>query len=192
MNGKWIIFSCFIWIVGSTFAQRAHLVIGGTIGFKDEFFLTPSFTTPAQFAEFHIYDISVFTRVSKRRLGLEIDLGFEKAGYYFVRFNADSKATESLTLNRVLSGVSGLFYLKKTSKHKVDVQLGCQNYFNCTPAVNLNANYAMRTWKCAARVGLNYTFKSFLSGVFYEQTLRNDYPFENPSAVFGLRLGVIY
>lgn len=192
MSGKWIYFFCFAVLANFTFGQRAHLEVGGTIGFKDEFFMRPTFSASAQFAEFHVYDLSVFTRVSKRRLGLELDLGFEKAAYYFVRFDANSKATNPMNLNRILSDVSGFVYLKKNAKHKVDVQLGCRNYFNCTPNLTLNNTYSLRTWKCAARLGVNYTFKSFISGVYYEQTLRSDYSFGNPTAVFGLRLGVIY
>ena len=192
MRGHCFYFFCFVIIANTTLAQRMHLEVGGTLGFKDEFFRSPAFSSSAKFAEFHIFDITVLARVSKRRLGMEIDLGFEKAGDYFVRFNATSKATNYMNLNRVLCGVSGLFYVKKTAKSKVDIQLGCRNYFNCTPTLNLTETYVLSTWKCTARLGLNYTFKSFLSGVYFEQTLRNDYSFGNPTAIFGLRLGVIY
>jgi len=192
MKGNGFYFCCLMLLANTTFAQRMHLEVGGTVGFKDEFFQHPTFSLGAEFAEFHIFDISLLARVSKRRLGLEMDLGFEKSSDYFVRFDATSKTTNYMNLNRVLSDVSGLIYLKKSAKHKVDVQLGCRNYFNCTPDLNLTETYALRTWKCAARLGLNYTCKSFLCGVYYEQALRNDYSFGNPTAVFGIRLGVIY
>jgi hypothetical protein len=184
-----IVITCLLSL--PTFAQRPHLELGATVGFKDEFFLRPEFAPGAAFAEFHIYDLTLFTRISKARWGAEIDLGFEKAANYFIRFDGASTSNDYFNLNRLKNGVYAHYYLLKNARNKWDIQLGCTQSFNFSPLF-LGTAHPLKTWKLSARGGLNYTFKSFISGLFYEYTLRNDYTFSPPNALFGLRLGLIY
>lgn len=174
-----------------TFAQRMHLELGANLGFKDEFFLRPDFAPNADFAEFHIYDLTAFSRVSKSRLGGEFSLGFEKAANYFIRFDGSTTSSAYFNLNRLKNGLYFQYYLLKNARNKWDIQLGCTQYFNFSPLYLGNA-YGLKTWKLAARGGVNYTFKSFIAGLFYEQSLRKDYAFSAPNAMFGMRLGIIY
>ncbi len=173
-------------------AQRLHLELGSTVGFKDEFFKSPDFDSTSAFSEFHIFDLYGFTRISKRRWGGELGLGFEKAGYYFVRHLDNSTETSFLQLNRLSLDLSGLFYLRKHTASKWDLQAGLRNYVNLTTTMFLPDRYEQQRWALSARITTNYTYKSFLTGLYYEQPLRNAYSFASATAVFGIRLGVIY
>ncbi|MDX2361865.1 MAG: hypothetical protein QNK23_13735 [Crocinitomicaceae bacterium] len=173
-------------------AQRPHLELGGTLGFKDEFFFHPSFNASAQFTEFHIYDVDVFTRVSKLKWGGEIGLGFEKAGNYFIRRFDNTTEFEYMNLNRISFDLSPYYYLIKKNHFKWDVQLGVRNYFNLNTVTYFPMKEELKIWKLGARLTTNFTFKSVLVGVYYERDLRTDYSFNPQQSVFGLRIGVIY
>ena len=175
----------------TTKAQRMHLELGAHLGFKDEFFQHPEFSLSAAYAEFHIYELSAFSRVSKRRLGGELDVGFEKAANYFIRFDGESTSNAYFNLNRLKNGLYIQYYLLKSSTHKWDIQLGATQYFNLSP-MYLSDSIGIKRWKLAGRAGVNYTFKSVILGIYYEHTLRNDYNFSQPNAIFGFRLGLIY
>ncbi|MFT6244974.1 MAG: hypothetical protein ACJA0U_002972 [Salibacteraceae bacterium] len=172
--------------------QRAHLEVGGTFGFKDEFFCRPSFDANAQFTEFHIYDLSLFTRVSKLKWGGELGLGFEKAGNYFTRYVDNTKNAGYMNLNRLSLDLSPYFYLVKKNHFKWDVQLGLRNYLNLNNVTYFPMKENLRRWKMGARITTNFTIKSMLVGVYYERDVRTDYSFNTMHSVFGLRLGVIY
>ena len=179
-------------IANVSVAQRPHFEIGGTLGFKDEFHYRPSFDTTAQFTEFHIYDLYAFTRVSKRNLGGEFGLGFEKAGNYFVRRFDNTTEAKYMELNRISVDLSSVLYLIKKAKSKWDLELGFRSYFNLTRFIEVPDQQLQKTWKLAGRVTTNYTFKSFIVGVYYEHDIRTDYFFKPNNATFGLRCGVIY
>jgi len=182
----------FVLIANLSIAQRPHLEIGGTLGFKDEFHSTPSFDTTSRFTEFHIYDLYVFTRVSKRNLGGEFGLGFEKAGNYFVRRFDNTTEAKYMELNRICLDLSSYLYLVKKAKSKWDLQLGLRSYFNLSRTIAVPEAQLQKTWKLAGRITTNYTFKSFIVGLFYEHDIRTDYFFKPNNATFGLRCGVIY
>lgn len=169
-----------------------HLEVGSALAFKDEFFDHAPFDSLAKFSEIHLYELAVFTRVSKRRFGGELGVGFEKAGYRFSRYANDSTLTRYIQLNRITTDVSALFYLVKKAQTKLDVQCGIRNYFNMPGRLYLPDVYAIRSWSVGGRAGINYTYRSFLCGLFYEYPLRKTYPFQRPDATFGLRVGVIY
>ena len=183
---------CFSLLIFVSFSQRIHLELGSTLGFKDELHFKPSFDTTSHFTEFHIYDIYVFSRISKNSWGGEMGLGFEKAGNYFIKRFDNSTETKYMNLNRIYFDLSPYFYLIKKSKVKWDLQLGIRNYFNLSRSLFIPETEKIHVWKMGARFTTNYTFKSFIIGLFYEHDLRSDYSFKPNNATFGLRLGVIY
>lgn len=174
------------------FGQRAHLEVGGTFGFKDEFFYRPSFDVNAKYTEFHIYDLSLIARVSKLKLGGEIGIGFEKAGNYFTRSTDNATDVQYMNLNRVSFDLSPYFYLIKKNHFKWDVQLGLRNYLNLNNVTYFPMEENLNRWKMGARITTNLTIKSMLIGVYYEHDIRTDYSFNTRHSVFGLRVGVIY
>ena len=176
----------------SSLGQRAHLEVGATLGFKDEFFYRPSFDVNTQFTEFHIYDLSLIARVSKLKWGGEIGIGFEKAGNYFVRYSDNTTDAQYMNLNRLSLSLSPSFYLIKKSHFKWDVQIGLKNYLNLNNTTYFPMKENLRRWKMGARITTNFTIKSMLIGVYYEHDIRTDYSFNSKHSVFGLRLGVIY
>ena len=188
-----LIITCFLFaFTEMVFAQRPHLEAGGTLGFKDEFHYTPTFDTSSHFTEFHIYDLFLFTRVSKKKLGGEFGLGFEKAGNYFIRRFDNTTETKYMNLNRISVDISPFLYLIKKPKSKWDLQLGLRNYFNLTSSIAIPDIHQLKTWKLAGRLTTNYTFKSFLIGLYYEHDIRSDYSFKPNNVTFGLRCGVVY
>ena len=50
----------------------------------------------------------------------------------------------------------------------------------------------LKTWKLTGRVSTNYTYKTFMVGVFYEYDLRTDYVNGAQPMVFGVSVGVVY
>ncbi|MFT5779882.1 MAG: hypothetical protein ACI837_002841 [Crocinitomicaceae bacterium] len=192
MKKQFYILLLFIFLSKVSVAQRVHLEVGGTIGFKDEFHATPSFDTTSRYTEFHIYDLTLFTRVSKRNLGSEIGIGFEKAGNYFLRRFDNSTEAKFMQLNRVYIDVSPYIYLIKNPKIKWDLQVGFRNYFNLTRSMQIPEEQLQKSWKLAGRITTNYTFKSFLIGIYYEHDLRADYFFPPNNATFGIRCGVVF
>ena len=174
------------------FGQRAHLEVGGTFGFKDEFFYRPSFDANAKYTEFHIYDLTLIARVSKLKWGGEIGIGFEKAGNYFTRYIDNTTDIQYMNLNRLSLDLSPYFYLIKKNHFKWDVQLGLRNYLNLNNVTYFPMKVDLNRWKLGARITSNVTIKSMLIGVYYERDVRTDYSFEPMHSVFGLRLGVIY
>lgn len=192
MQGRMVHIVLFLLLAFPGRAQRMHLEVGGTVGFKDEFFLRPSFDSTSRFTEFHLFDLYAFSRVSKRRLGGELGLGFEKAGYYFVRHYDNTTGTGNLQINRLSVDLSGLFYLRKKAAFKWDVQAGVRSFFNLTTGFELPTHYEQTRWAPRARVTTNLTFKFCLVGIYAEHAIRRAYPFAPPSSVFGIRLGVIY
>lgn len=174
------------------FAQRPHLEVGGTIGFKDEFHFKPSFDAQSKYTEFHIFDLESFLRISKLHFGGEIGLGFEKASNYFIRFQDNSYSAKYLNLNRLSLNMSAFAYAIKKSHFKWDFQLGLRNYFNLNKRMYVPTTLNLKTYKLALRVGSNFTFKNVLFGVYYERDLRSDYTFSQRGANFGFRVGVIY
>lgn len=173
-------------------AQRPHLEVGATFGFKDEFFSKPSFNPKSQYTEFHIYGLGLLTRVSKLNWGGEIGIGFEKAANYFTRNIDKTKEAQYMNLNRLSLNLSPYYYLIKKSHFKWDAQLGIRNYINLNQQTSFPMSEELRRWKMSGRLSTNITIKSMLIGVYYENDIRTDYSFNTRHSVFGLRLGVIY
>ena len=192
MKQHFAILSLFLVLSCVAYAQRPHLEVGGTLGFKDEFHYTPQFDTSSNFTEFHIYDLFVFTRLSKKRIGGEFGVGFEKAANYFIRRYDNSTDANYMNLNRVLIDFSPYVYLVKKPKTKWDMQLGLRNYFNLNSSIAIPNEHNLKIWKLAGRLSTNYIFKSFIIGLYYEHDIRSDYYFKPSNATFGLRCGVIY
>jgi hypothetical protein len=174
------------------FSQRPHLEIGGTLGFKDEFFYRPSFHPNAKSTEFHIYDASLFTRVSKLKWGGELGIGFEKAGYYITQNFNNSSALEFMNLNRLSLDIGSFYYLIKKPHFKWDVQLGIRNYLNLSRTTFIPEKQALNVWKLGTRFTSNLTFKSLFIGLFYEYEIHSDYSFNKIPNIFGLRVGRIF
>lgn len=173
-------------------SQQQHMEVGAKFGFKDEFHLKPSFDLKSNYTEIHYFDAYVFGRVSKRRFGTEFGLGFEKASDYFVRYSSDSSQFGYINLNRLQFDLSEYFYLHKSAKHKWDLQVGLRNYVGFNNRIWIPHGMDLKTWKLAARIGTNYTYKTFIVGMYYEYDLRSDYVDFNRPFVFGFNLGVIY
>ena len=190
---KWItLISLILWFSVRGMAQQPHLEIGAKFGFKDEFHLKPSFNLNSKYTEIHYFDAYVFWRVSKRRFGNEFGLGFEKASDYFVRFTDQSKQMGYVNLNRVQVDLSQFFYLHKSGLQKWDVQVGLRNYFGFNERIWIPNEMELKTWKLTGRVSTNYTYKTFMVGVFYEYDLRTDYFNGLQPVVFGVNVGVVY
>lgn len=190
---KRILFIAFLMVLPVQLkAQRVHLELGGALGFKDEFYLNPTFDDSSRYTEFHLYDINLFARVSKLRWGGEIGINYEKAGNYFVRKLNNSTELDYFNLNRLSINVSPFFYLVKKSHFKWDIQLGVRHYFNLNKAIYIPFKEELKVWKLADRFTTNFTFKSVILGLFYEHDIVTDYHFKPSNAVFGIRLGVIY
>lgn len=173
-------------------AQRPHLEVGGTIGFKDEFFLNPEVSLSPDYMEFHCADIYLFSRISKSIYGGELSIGYEKPLAYFQRFNSTTTNYNYFNLNRLAVQLSPYIYLIKKATVKWDVQIGLNNYFNLNNGIYLPDQHRIDIWKMACAFGTNVTYKSFLIRLFYEYNLKADYDFGNANAIFGIRLGVIY
>ena len=180
--------------------QQRHLEIGAKLGFKDEFHLKPSFDLNSNYTEIHYFDLYLFGRVSRRRFGTEIGLGFEKSSDYFVRYVDNSTEFGYINLNRVQFDLSEFFYLHKSAVHKWDLQIGLRNYFGFNKQIWIPHEMELKTWKLSGRIATNYTYKTFMIGLFYEYDFRSDYvdftstasAQSNRAAVFGLNIGVIY
>lgn len=189
---KQISFIFVLWICSSGFSQQLHLEIGAKLGFKDEFHTEPSFDLNSKYTEIHSFDAYFFGRVSKRRLGNEFGLGFEKASDYFVRYNDQSSQYGYINLNRLFFDLSQYYYLHKSALHKWDVQLGIRNYFGFNDRIWIPHGMDLNTWKLSGRIGTNYTYKTFMVGLFYEHDFRSDYVDVDRAVVFGLNIGLIY
>ena len=184
------IFVQFVCFTGSS--QQLHLEVGAKLGFKDEFHLRPSFDLNSSYTELHYFDAYFFGRISKRRFGNEFGIGFEKPTDYFVRYTDKSTQFGYVNLNRVQFDVSQFYYLHKSAVHKWDVQLGLRNYFGFNKQIWIPHEMELKTWKLSGRLATNYTYKTFILGLFYEYDFRSDYIDFNRAAVFGINLGVIY
>lgn len=190
---KWLVLiSLFLLFSVQGFAQPPHLEIGAKFGFKDEFHFKPSFNLNSKYIEIHSLDAYLFGRVSKRRFGTEFGIGFEKASNYFVRFNDQSTQIGYVNLNRIQVDLSQFVYLLKTPLQKWDIQLGLRNYFGFNSRIWIPEEIALNPWKLSGRVSTNYTYKTFMVGLFYEYDLRSDYVNGARPVVFGLSVGVVY
>jgi hypothetical protein len=188
-------FSLFIvlnWIAFYGASQQQHLEIGAKLGFKDEFHAKPSFDLNARYTEIHYFDAYFFGRVSKRRFGNEFGIGFEKASDYFVRYDDNSKQFGYINLNRIQIDISQYYYFIKTPLHKWDVQLGLRNYIGFNNRIWIPQGMDLKAWKLSGRITTNYTYKTFILGMFYEYDFRSDYVQFDRAAVFGFNFGVIY
>lgn len=179
-------------VSGLVLAQRPHLEIGTTLGFKDEFHYKPHFDVNSKYTEFHILDVELFLRVSKNKFGGEVGLGFEKATNYFIRRYDNSTQSAYLNLNRISLNLSAFYYFIKKSHFKWDLQLGARNYFNTNKWMYAPNSIGLKTYKLAARATTNFTFKNVLFGVYYERDVVSDYTFKLKGANFGFRIGMIF
>lgn len=189
---KWIAFIAFLATCKIGFSQRPHLEVGATLGFKDDFHWKPEFDPNSKYTEFHMYDVYFFSRVSRNKIGGEFGLGFEKAGNYFVRYQDNSTELNYVNFNRISIELSPLIYLIKSSEKKLDFQLGLRNYFNLNSQISVPQQIDLKRWKLAGRATINYTYRSFLVGIFYERDLRSDYSFRFKGVTFGIRGGVLF
>lgn len=172
--------------------QQQHLEIGAKLGFKDEFHVKPEFNSSSKYTEIHSFDAYFFGRVSKRRFGTEFGLGFEKASDFFVRYSTDSIQLGFLNLNRFQFDFSEYFYLHKSAKQKWDFQVGLRNYFGFNKNIWIPQKMELKTWKLSGRIATNYTYKTFMVGLFYEYNFRSDYVESQRPIVFGLTIGVVF
>ncbi len=173
-------------------SQQYHLEVGAKVGFKDEFHLNPSFDLNSKYTEIHLFEAYFFGRVSKRRFGNELGFGFEKASDYFVRYTDNSKEVGYVNLNHLQFDVSQYYYLHKSAEKKWDVQVGLRNYFCLNNQIWIPHKMEMKTWKLAGRIATNYSYKTFIVGLFYEYDIRPNYVDYDRAAVFGLNVGLIY
>jgi len=173
-------------------SQQYHLEVGAKVGFKDEFHLRPSFDETSKYTEIHFFYAYFFGRVSRRRFGNEFGLGFEKAADYFVRYIDNSKEFGYVNLNHLQFNLSQYYYIHKSAMKKCDIQVGLRNYFSLNDQVWIPHKMELKTWKLAGRIATNYTYKTFIVGLFYEHDIRPNYVDFDRAAVFGLNVGVIY
>lgn len=173
-------------------SQQRHLEVGAKVGFKDEFHLKPSFDLNSKYTEIHFFDVYLFGRVSKRRFGNEFGLGFEKGSDYFVRYTDNSKEFGYVNLNHLQFDLSQYYYLHKSARKKWDIQFGLRNYFALNNQIWIPHKMELKTWKLAGRISTDYTYKTFIVGLFYEYDIRPNYVDFDQAATFGLNVGVIY
>ena len=148
-------------------SQQQHLEVGAKLGFKDEFHRKPSFDLNSKYTEIHFFDAYLFGRVSKRRFGNEFGIGFEKASDYFVRYTDNSKQFGYVNLNNLQFDLSQYYYLHKSAVQKWDIQVGLRNYFSLNKQIWIPHKMDLKTWKLSGRIATNYTYKTFIIGLFY-------------------------
>lgn len=181
-----------LFVTTFSFGQRIHLEVGGNLEFGDTFFDKPAWIQNAKFTEIHSLGLNGLLRVSKRKFATQINVGFMKAMDQFIRFKDGNTATTYINLNSFPLGVLESFYLIKKPEKKLDIQIGLINSFYLNKVVFAPSSQIVNAWYLGGRGALNYTYHSFMCGVYYDHTIRSQYTIQQPTAIFGASIGLIY
>lgn len=187
-----ILFHIVFFLSAITYGQRIHMEIGGTLEFNDVFIDQPELISEAKFTEFHSLGLNGLLRVSKRKFATQLNIGFMKAVDQFVRYIDGSTSTAYVNLNSFPIGVLESFYLIKQPEKKLDVQIGIVNEFYINRSVFVPSSQEVNSWTFAGRGAVNYTYRTFICGVYYDHSFRSQFSSLKPSAIFGASIGLIY
>jgi len=173
-------------------AQRPHLEVGFTLGYKAEVFNQQQFKSNTDYTLFNLFNVKSFVRISKLKLGGQLGIGFEKASDYYIRYNDNTAVNNYFNLNRITVEIAPYYYLIKNSKFKWDIQLGVNGAFNLQNNIKIPETHAVKTSQISVRLGSNITVKNYFLGLFYESHLSSDYYNTKQPIAFGYNVGFIF
>lgn len=181
-----------LFLSATLYGQRMHLEIGANLEFNDVFFDQPTWINQSKFTEIHSIGLNGLIRVSKRKFGTQLNIGFTKAIDQFVRMNDGNASTKYINLNTIPIGLLEHFYLVKKPEKKLDLQMGFINSFCLNGFTYLPNKTQMNKWQLSARGAINYTYHTFICGVYYDYPVRSQFADYRPTALFGASIGLIY